>query len=530
MCTVPLKIVLYTEKNIIEKVSDITTNDFKIAYIADSYQECLDRIIEIQADIVIFQLSSPIYQAQDFFVDLLKENLSPILLAFTLVSYTEIIYSITTHEDTTLITKLKNYFKDALQDNYNCYFNSIGKVTDKNAIMNARVNKLEKTEYLNDILRGGTEEEFIYYKKKASLNLQNSGYYLYLCNLMDIEYVDHDLNKNIYYLVGELLIDECQKVLDAYNGGEVFYINPTLLCIIINDIPSKSQATYQRTLMKLTNKLNRVTQTKTARRYRSSYIKSVNDIRAAYESLYYLKAYNFFCHETELLTIEYIKMVKKDVDFNHIDSHLQEVKERFNRNIADPQLIKLIQRLFLDIIKPSLNYDLYYYCYTFLSAILDKFQVIQFEKMSNIDNSSRELFTTSIEQKCEEFIEQIKSLKNDISHRHLMKSPIVLQAIDFIHGHYSDTITITIIAEKLNVSHSYLSQVFTKEMGISPQKYLITHRIQKSKELMMTSNMNIYSIASEVGYFDPKQFSKTFKKVTGITPTQYKKNNFKVIR
>ncbi len=513
-----------------EKMSDIVTKDFEIAYIADSYQDCVDKAMELRADIIIFQLSSPIYQAQDFFVDLLKENLSPILLAFTLVSHTEIIYSITTHKDTTLITKLKNYFKDALQDNYHCFFNSIGKVTDKNAIMNSRVNKLEKTEYLNDILRGGTEEEFIYYKKKARLNLQNSGLYLYLCNLMDIEYIDHDLNKNIYYLVGELLIDECQEVLDAYNGGEVFYINPTLLCIIINDIPYKSQATYQRTLMELTNRLNRATQTKTARRYRSSYIKNVKDIRAAYESLYQLKTYNFFCQETEVLTFEYIKTVKKDVDFNHIDSLLQEVKERFNRNIADPQLIQLIQQLFLDIIKPSLNYDLYYYCCTFLSAILDKFQSLQSKKSAKFDNSSLEIFPLTIEQKCKEFIEQIKLLKNDISHRHLMKSPIVLQAIDFIHGHYTDTITITIIAEQLNVSHSYLSQVFTKEMGISPQKYLITHRIQKSKELMVTSNMNIYSIASEVGYFDPKQFSKTFKKVTGITPTQYKKNNSKVIR
>lgn len=230
----------------------------KVVYISKSYDECVEKAVEWQADVIVFQLSNPIYKTQNFFVDLAETKLSPVLLAFTVVSHNEIIYSITSHHDSCLIDKLANYFTNALRNTYDCHFNYIGKEKDVDNIMTTRIKKLEKTEYLNDILRGVTQEEFFYYKRKGCLNLRDSGYYLYLYNIMDIEYMDHDLNKNIYYLVGEKLIDECKGVLDIYNGGEVFYINPTLLCIIINDIPCKSQALYQQSIMELVKKLNNI--------------------------------------------------------------------------------------------------------------------------------------------------------------------------------------------------------------------------------------------------------------------------------
>jgi len=232
----------------------------------------INKIKKLKSVIVIFQLAHPIYEIQNFFVDLQQNNLSPILLAFTDISRNEIIYSLTSHPDTEFINKLKSFFTNSLKNRFQCHFNYIGENDRIENIMTQRVKKLEKNEYLNDVLRGVTKEEFFYYKKRTKLNLNDSGYFLYLYNLMDIEYTDHDLNKNIYYLVGEKLIKECQEVLNLFNGGEVFYINPTLLCIIINDTPSKSRATYQQTLQSLTKKLNEITKCKFALRYKSNYI------------------------------------------------------------------------------------------------------------------------------------------------------------------------------------------------------------------------------------------------------------------
>ncbi|MGX2959800.1 helix-turn-helix transcriptional regulator [Peribacillus sp. JNUCC 23] len=519
-------IVIYTEEKFNEllcEFAQLHNNIFEITY-SSSYEMLVDKIIELRADVVIFQLTTPIYHVQNFFADLAEANVSPILFAFTSISDNEIAYSTTTHPDTVLLEKLKFFFTTALQKYYDCQFYYIGESATANSIMSSRLEKLEKTEYMNEILRGVTKQEFMYYKRKISFKLNDSGFFLCLWNLMDIEYIDHDLNKNIYYYVGEKLCEECQTVLDRYNGGEVFYINPTLLCLIINDIPSYSEANRIQKMGELMKNLNAVLNCKTAFRYRSSSIKKIEDVRLAYESYHRLKKYTFFYREAEFLTPELIKSSRYQIDYNEIDDHLQQIKELINHNLTDPGLELLLEDLFLNMIKPSLSYDLYYYCHTTISAaLLEKFGGLY--KNRQLENHSpQELLYSSIEQKYTNFIESIHLLRGEISNRYLIKNQLVLQAIDFIHDHYHEDISMNLIAEYLNMNHSYLSQIFTKEMGISPRKYLITYRIQKAKELIETSNELVSNIAINVGFSDVKHFSKTFKKVTGLTPMQYKKH------
>lgn len=520
------KIVLWTEEKISELLCEFAATqkkDMEIVYSAPSYEVLVEKIIELKAEIVIFQLSTPIYNIQNFFVDLAEANLSPLLFAFTTVSSNEIAYSTTTYFDTVFLEKLKTFFSSALLKHFYCQHVYIGGNSSASLIISSRLKKLEKTEYKNDILRGVTKEEFLYYKEKAALRLNENGYFLYLWNLMDIEYVDHDLNKNIYYFVGEKLYEECQNVIDSYNGGEAFYINPTLLCLIINDAPSNSESARFQALEELTKKLNAVLNCKTAFRYRSTFIKTIEDVRLAYESFHRLKIYNFFCREAELLTPELIEKSRKKIDYNEIDDRLVQIKELIKHNITDPRLTILLEELFLSMIKPSLSYDLYYYCHTAISSILlERFGNLYKTRLLE-NNSPQELVYSSIEQKYTNFIESIHLLRGEIANRYLIKNPLVLQVIDFIHEHYPDDITVNMIAESLNINHSYLSQIFTKEMGISPKKYLITYRIQKAKEMIESSNELVYTIAIKVGFFEVKHFSKTFKKITGLTPMQYKK-------
>lgn len=118
-------------------------------------------------------------------------------------------------------------------------------------------------------------------------------------------------------------------------------------------------------------------------------------------------------------------------------------------------------------------------------------------------------------------------LKAELSIKNTVKNSIVFQAIEFIHQHYREDITVHFIASNLNISNSYLSQIFKKELGISIIKYIITYRIQKAKELIASSDELVCHVAARVGFFEVKHFSKTFKKVTGLSPMQYKKQNMK---
>lgn len=86
---------------------------------------------------------------------------------------------------------------------------------------------------------------------------------------------------------------------------------------------------------------------------------------------------------------------------------------------------------------------------------------------------------------------------------------------------YGRKIGLEYFSGKYRLTPEYLSNLFAKEAGITFSNYLKTVRIEKAKELILTTNMKIYEIACAVGYPDQKYFSKVFKEYAGITPKQF---------
>lgn len=70
---------------------------------------------------------------------------------------------------------------------------------------------------------------------------------------------------------------------------------------------------------------------------------------------------------------------------------------------------------------------------------------------------------------------------------------------------------------------NYLSTLFKKETGETISDYTQKLRLEKAKNLLRTTNLNLNEIAAQVGYSDPKHFSKLFKKTFGIRPQDYRK-------
>lgn len=99
----------------------------------------------------------------------------------------------------------------------------------------------------------------------------------------------------------------------------------------------------------------------------------------------------------------------------------------------------------------------------------------------------------------------------------------VKRTVSMIHEFYKDGITLDEIAGKLGITPEYLSAQFQKEMGLNFSTYIRNYRIGKAKLLLVGSNMKVYEIADEVGYSDPKYFSRVFRQVTGQKPDEYRK-------
>lgn len=96
-------------------------------------------------------------------------------------------------------------------------------------------------------------------------------------------------------------------------------------------------------------------------------------------------------------------------------------------------------------------------------------------------------------------------------------------AIDIIQERYAANLSLEQVAKEVFVSNTYLSTLFKQELGINFLDYLHQFRIEKSKHLLL-KQLKVYAVAKMVGYQDERHFSHTFKKWTGLTPSQYQKN------
>ena len=103
-------------------------------------------------------------------------------------------------------------------------------------------------------------------------------------------------------------------------------------------------------------------------------------------------------------------------------------------------------------------------------------------------------------------------------------SSYVQTAIAYISANYSYPITIEDIASYVGISRSHLFRSFTSVLQKSPKEYLTTFRIKQASYLLKHSSLSIAAIAASVGYENGLYFSKTFHKIMGIAPRDYRQH------
>ncbi len=103
------------------------------------------------------------------------------------------------------------------------------------------------------------------------------------------------------------------------------------------------------------------------------------------------------------------------------------------------------------------------------------------------------------------------------------KGGYLKEAIEYIDRYYGKDISIKDVADNLHISESYLSKLFKSETSFTFVDYLTNKRIKKAIELIKTSNEKIYEVSSLIGFSDYRYFSTIFKKLVGVSPTEFKK-------
>lgn len=100
-------------------------------------------------------------------------------------------------------------------------------------------------------------------------------------------------------------------------------------------------------------------------------------------------------------------------------------------------------------------------------------------------------------------------------------SGMVKEMIAIMEESYGMRLGLDTFADKFRLTPEYISNVFAKETKMTFSNYLKKVRIEKAKELILSTDMKIYEVACSVGYSDQKYFSKVFKEYTGVSAKQF---------
>lgn len=132
-------------------------------------------------------------------------------------------------------------------------------------------------------------------------------------------------------------------------------------------------------------------------------------------------------------------------------------------------------------------------------------------------------------QTIQEIFTELRRLATEISEtinrrRETMQESIVGQAIHFMEEHYcQEGLSLSDVARAVHVSPVYLSIMFKKERNINFSGFLTEVRMKKAMELLRSSDLKSYEVSEQVGYSNPQYFSVCFKKYSGSSPSDFKK-------
>jgi AraC-like DNA-binding protein len=101
----------------------------------------------------------------------------------------------------------------------------------------------------------------------------------------------------------------------------------------------------------------------------------------------------------------------------------------------------------------------------------------------------------------------------------------IIDAIGYIQMNLKENLTIAFLAKRANQDEDYFSKLFLNHTGLRPISFIHEKRIERAQYLITTTDMSYAQIAEETGFENLPYFSRIFKKVTGITPGSYRKQN-----
>lgn len=146
------------------------------------------------------------------------------------------------------------------------------------------------------------------------------------------------------------------------------------------------------------------------------------------------------------------------------------------------------------------------------------------------DSYIRKIYKSYAKEYIKELLESM--YQNFISQVHARRvnpdySKVIQSCCDYVRLHYTEPLSIDILANRLGYAKYYLSALFKKETGSSVSEYIKKVRIERAEMLLYATDLNIKDIWEEAGFSSGTVFGKAFREVTGMTPREFRNRNIR---
>ena len=150
-----------------------------------------------------------------------------------------------------------------------------------------------------------------------------------------------------------------------------------------------------------------------------------------------------------------------------------------------------------------------------------------------IEDSRRYLTETKEKVNCATKFDEMRNIVSSFAKDHLLSEEIdeekcsrnISNAISYIRSHYSEPISLSQIAEYVNLNPEYFSRIFKEETNMTYSTFLSNIRLAKAESMLVNSNSKVFEIAEAVGYPNVSYFSTVFKKKYGLNPYEFRREN-----
>lgn len=386
---------------------------------------------------------------------------------------------------------------------------------------------LLKIRFMKKVLRGEYTKNHSLQKDidDLGLNINTHKVVVILFKVMQKEYIGEQGVKE-QSLMQFSIQNIVSEVLKEFDNGFVCLIDNVHYGIFLSFQNISSERTMQESLKKLIQKVAYCLK---------EYLKV--DTKFAYSSVHsnVLQIHEEYDAMTEQLREHFISgdsLIIKQVDeacSAHMDISL-EMEKKCIRNIEEGNIEAVTS--FLDVVFTDLNNVSFHR--DELTLLINELIAILLRVMKRNQQVLSSSWTDSVKKGLSQLnnYQRLEDLKRRIftfywevteavgHNPYTNYSTHICNCLDYIKEHYKNQVSLDRVAEHVGITTVYLSRLFKSEVGVGFSEYLQNYRLERAKELLLTSN-NIKEAALESGFHNYTYFLTQFKKRTGLTPSQY---------